>query len=40
MRWNSYSRVTVEKVVTGPPFFWAAGKNAPDKVLAPLAQRQ
>ncbi|HKU39056.1 MAG TPA: hypothetical protein VJR89_12935, partial [Polyangiales bacterium] len=40
MRWNSYSRVTIEKVRTGPPFFWAAGANTPPTVLAPLAQRQ
>ena len=29
IRWNSYSRVSIEKVVTGQPFFWASGKNAP-----------
>ena len=40
MRWNSYSRVTIEKVVTAPPFFWAPGTNTPDAVLASRAQRQ
>jgi len=40
IRWNSYSRVGIEKMVTGPPAFWAAGENTPKTVLAPLAQRQ
>jgi spermidine synthase len=40
IRWNSYSRVSIEKVVTGPPFFWAVGKNVPNTLLTPLAQRQ
>ncbi|HKP61100.1 MAG TPA: hypothetical protein VJV78_30425, partial [Polyangiales bacterium] len=40
MRWNSYSRVSIEKARTGPPFFWAAGVNTPNTVLAPFAQRQ
>jgi spermidine synthase len=40
IRWNSYSRVSIEKVVHGPPAFWAMGKNAPSTVLAPRAQRQ
>lgn len=40
IRWNSYSRVSIEKEVNGPPFTWARGENAPDAVLSPLAQRQ
>jgi spermidine synthase len=40
MRWNSYSRVTIEKEVTAPPFFWAMGENVPETLLAPRAQRQ
>ncbi|MEY4515078.1 MAG: hypothetical protein RLZZ450_7200 [Pseudomonadota bacterium] len=40
MRWNSYSRVTIEKEVTGPPFFWAMGENTPATLLAPITQRQ
>jgi hypothetical protein len=40
VRWNSHSRVTIEKEVTGPPFFWAAGRNTPETALAPLRQRQ
>lgn len=40
IRWNSYSRVSIEKVVTGSPYFWARGENAPATLLAPLAHRQ
>jgi spermidine synthase len=40
MRWNSYSRVTIEKVVKGPPFFWAPGEKTPAALLTPIAQRQ
>jgi hypothetical protein len=40
MRWNSHSRVTIEKAVTRPPFFWAVGERVPETVLAPLDQRQ
>ncbi|HET8939714.1 MAG TPA: hypothetical protein VFN67_40020 [Polyangiales bacterium] len=40
MRWNSHSRVTIEKEVQGPPFFWAAGEKTPAALLTPRAQRQ
>lgn len=40
MRWNSHSRVTIEKVVNRPPFFWAVGDKVPETMLAPLPQRQ
>ena len=40
IRWNSYSRVSIEKEVTGPPFFWAPGVKTPATVLTPIAQRQ
>jgi hypothetical protein len=40
IRWNSYSRVSIEKEVTGPPFFWAAGANTPASALPRLRQRQ
>ena len=40
IRWNSYSRVSIEKEVTGPPFFWAPGVKTPATLLAPIAQRQ
>lgn len=40
MRWNSYSRVTIEKFITGQPFFWAAGENTPASLAQPIRQRQ
>ncbi|MET0342744.1 MAG: hypothetical protein ABW252_17185 [Polyangiales bacterium] len=40
MRWNSYSRVTIEKPVTRPPFFWGVGTKIPDAMLAPVTQRE
>src|SRR5262249_19247436 len=40
MRWNSHSRVTIEKAVKGAPFFWAPGEKTPAALLAPIAQRQ
>jgi spermidine synthase len=40
MRWNSHSRVTIEKTVTAQPFFWAAGTKAPATLAAPIKQRQ
>ncbi|HKP60291.1 MAG TPA: hypothetical protein VJV78_26380 [Polyangiales bacterium] len=37
-RWNSYSRVTVEKL-EAPPALWAVGKRAPFSVMQPIEQR-
>ncbi len=39
MRWNTYSRVTVDFGVTAPPWFWAKGRNTPAAVMAPIEQR-
>jgi len=40
MRWNSHSRVTIEKHITAPPFFWAAGEKTPASFATPINQRQ
>ncbi|MFI5307336.1 MAG: hypothetical protein ACHQ53_08290 [Polyangiales bacterium] len=38
MRWNTYSRVTVERSMMSLPWFWAKGANTPAVMLAPLEQ--
>jgi len=38
MRWNTYSRVTVERSGIGIPWFWAKGWNTPPMLLAPIEQ--
>ena len=38
-RWNTYSRVTVDKSVTGPPGFWGKGRNTPPQAMAQREQR-
>jgi spermidine synthase len=40
MRWNSHSRVTIEKPITAQPFFWAAGEKTPAAMATPIKQRQ
>jgi hypothetical protein len=38
-RWNTYSRVTVEKMENRGPVLWAAGTTMPFEELAPIEQR-
>jgi len=40
MRWNSHSRVTIERFITAQPFFWAAGEKTPAALARPIKQRQ
>ncbi len=37
--WNTYSRVTVDWSTVKEPMLWAAGRNIPPEVLAPIEQR-
>ena len=37
--WNTHSRVTVSESARLPPILWAAGRNTPPGVLAPIDQR-
>jgi len=39
VEWNTHSRVTVSPTVTAPPMLWAAGRNTPPELLAPIEQR-
>jgi spermidine synthase len=39
LRWNTYSRITVEHTVVGPPAFWAQGRRTPPEAYRVRPQR-